>query len=236
MIHPLLRLAATEPHLIGDHVEAYAALVGEEVGKISTSVITRVVLYVAALCMVAVGLVLIGVALLFVAAISPSDYPAPWAMVVVPLAPFVIADRLHRLRALEADRKGVRHDQEAAQRRHGDAARGERVDMSTVASPSAGTTRIDASSPAAAHGQAAHRRRWSQPWRASAPSAAEVARVGPTEEPSHRREEAGKDERKDVSRARPARGFAQPAARRDDGHRAPAAAPVAAVGRPRRAR
>jgi uncharacterized membrane protein YqjE len=91
MIHPLLRLAATEPHLIGDHVEAYASLVGEEVGKISTSLITRVVLYVAALCMVAVGLVLIGVALLFVAAISSSDYPAPWAMVVVPLAPFVIA-------------------------------------------------------------------------------------------------------------------------------------------------
>ena len=91
MIHPLLRLAATEPHLLGDHVEAYASLVGDEVGKISTSVITRVVLYVAALCMVAVGLVLVGVALLFCVAVPPSDYPGPWAMFVVPLAPFVIA-------------------------------------------------------------------------------------------------------------------------------------------------
>jgi cytochrome bd-type quinol oxidase subunit 2 len=91
MIHPLLRLAATEPQLIGDHVEAYAALVGDEVSKISSSLITRAVLFATALLMVAVGLVLVGVALLFCAAIPASDYPAGWAMVVVPLAPFVIA-------------------------------------------------------------------------------------------------------------------------------------------------
>jgi hypothetical protein len=53
--------------------------------------ILRIALYGAALFMVAVGLVLIGVALLFCAAVPPSDYPAPWAMFVVPLAPFVIA-------------------------------------------------------------------------------------------------------------------------------------------------
>ena len=91
MIHPLLRLAATEPQLLGDHVEAYASLVGEEVGKVSTSVITRVVLYAAAALMAAVGLVLIGVALLLVSAIPSSEYPAGWALVVVPLAPFLIA-------------------------------------------------------------------------------------------------------------------------------------------------
>ncbi len=91
MIHPLLRLAATEPQLLGDHVEAYAALVGEEVSKVSTSLITRLALYGAALCLVAVGLVLVGVALLFCAAVPSVSYPAPWAMVVVPLAPFVIA-------------------------------------------------------------------------------------------------------------------------------------------------
>jgi cytochrome bd-type quinol oxidase subunit 2 len=91
MIHPLLRLAATEPHLLGDHVEAYAALVGEEVSKVSTSLITRVALYAAALCMLAVGLVLVGVALLLYAAVPAAGYPAPWAMFVVPLAPFVLA-------------------------------------------------------------------------------------------------------------------------------------------------
>ena len=91
MIHPLLRLGTTEPHLLGDHVEAYAALVGEEVSKVSTSLIVRLALYGAALCLVAVGLVLIGVALLLCAAVPSSGYPAPWAMFVVPLAPFVIA-------------------------------------------------------------------------------------------------------------------------------------------------
>jgi hypothetical protein len=91
MIHPLLRLAATEPHLLGDHVEAYAALVGEEVSKVSTSWTKRIGLYLVGLCMVGVGLVLVGVALLLCAALPSSDYPAPWAMIVVPLTPFVIA-------------------------------------------------------------------------------------------------------------------------------------------------
>lgn len=90
MIHPLLRLAATEPQLLGDHVEAYAALVGEELGRASTSWVMRIGLYVAALAMVCVGLVLIGVALLLAASVPSSEYPATWALFVVPLAPFVI--------------------------------------------------------------------------------------------------------------------------------------------------
>lgn len=91
MIHPLLRLAATEPHLLGDHVEAYASLVGEEVSKASTSWVTRIGLYVVAVAMIAVGLVLVGVSLLLVAAIPASGFPAPWALIVVPLVPFILA-------------------------------------------------------------------------------------------------------------------------------------------------
>jgi len=91
MIHPLLRLAATEPHLLGDHVEAYAALVGEEVSRASTSWAMRIGLYVVAVAMLGVGVVLVGVALLLVATIPASEFPATWALVVVPLVPFVIA-------------------------------------------------------------------------------------------------------------------------------------------------
>ena len=102
MIHPLLRLAATEPHLLGDHVEAYAALVGEEVSKVSTVVDDRASASTwSRLCMVGVGLVLVGVALLLCAALPSSDYPAPWAMIVDPLAPFVDRTRLRARRALE---------------------------------------------------------------------------------------------------------------------------------------
>jgi len=87
MIHPLLRLAATEPHLIGDHVEAYAALVGEEVQKVSTSWATRIGLYIGAAVLGLLGLGLAGVAVLLWAALPPSGYNVPWAMVVVPLVP-----------------------------------------------------------------------------------------------------------------------------------------------------
>ena len=143
MIHPLLRLAATEPHLLGDHVEAYAALVGEEVSKVSTSLIVRIAPLRRGACLAAVGLVLVGVALLFCAAVPSSDYPAPWAMFVVPLAPFVIAAGCIVFARSQADREALRHHQEAAQRRHGDAARGQRV-MSSVMSPPVRTTADDA--------------------------------------------------------------------------------------------
>jgi len=33
MIHPLLRLIATQPQLLADHAEAYAGLVSDDIGK-----------------------------------------------------------------------------------------------------------------------------------------------------------------------------------------------------------
>jgi hypothetical protein len=91
MIHPLLRLAATQPHLLGDHVEAYAALVGEEVSKVSTSLMMRVGLYLGALVLFAIGLTLVGVALMLRGTVPATDYSAGWALFVVPLTPFVLA-------------------------------------------------------------------------------------------------------------------------------------------------
>jgi hypothetical protein len=91
MIHPLLRLAATQPHLLGDHVEAYAALVGEEVSKVSTSLMMRAGLYLGALVLFAIGLIFVGVALMLRATVPASDYSAGWALFVVPLTPFVLS-------------------------------------------------------------------------------------------------------------------------------------------------
>ena len=48
---------------------------------------TRIGLYVGALALGALGLMLAGVALLLCAALPSSNYPAPWAMIVVPLVP-----------------------------------------------------------------------------------------------------------------------------------------------------
>jgi hypothetical protein len=91
MIHPLLRLIATEPQILGDHVEAYAELVGDEVKKTSSAWATRLGLYLAALCLLGVGLVFTGVALMLWAALPPSGFQAPWVLVAVPAVTFVAA-------------------------------------------------------------------------------------------------------------------------------------------------
>jgi cytochrome c biogenesis factor len=91
MIHPLLRLITTEPHLLGDHVEAYAELVGEEVKKTGAAWGLRLALYATALTLGGVGLVLTGVAVMLWAALPASSFQAPWGLVLVPVVTFVLA-------------------------------------------------------------------------------------------------------------------------------------------------
>jgi hypothetical protein len=91
MIHPLLRLIATEPQILGDHVEAYAELVGDEVKKTSSAWSLRIALYLAALALGCVALVLAGVAVMLWATLPPSGFQVPWLLVVVPAAGFVAA-------------------------------------------------------------------------------------------------------------------------------------------------
>jgi hypothetical protein len=91
MIHPLLRLIATEPQILGDHVEAYAELVGDEVRKTSSAWATRLGLYLAAACLGCIGLVFTGVALMLWASLPASGLQAPWLLVAVPAVTFVAA-------------------------------------------------------------------------------------------------------------------------------------------------
>ena len=91
MIHPLLRLIATEPQILGDHVEAYAELVGDEVKKTSSAWSLRIALYLAALALGCVALVLAGVAVMLWATLPPSGFQEPWLLVAVPAAGFVAA-------------------------------------------------------------------------------------------------------------------------------------------------
>jgi hypothetical protein len=91
MIHPLLRLIATEPQILGDHVEAYAELVGDEVKKTSSAWSLRIALYLAALALGCVALVLAGVAVMLWATLPPSGFQVPWLLVAVPVVGFVAA-------------------------------------------------------------------------------------------------------------------------------------------------
>lgn len=91
MIHPLLRLVATQPQLLADHAEAYAGLVGDEIGRSAASIKQRVLLNAVALCLLGVAAVLTGVSLMLWAVIPAANVQAPWALIAAPAAPAVVA-------------------------------------------------------------------------------------------------------------------------------------------------
>lgn len=90
MVHPLLRLVATHPHLLADHAHAYGELIGEEIGKTAASWKTRAILMAAALGLIVFALGFLGVALMLWAAVPSSDMNIPWLLVAVPAVPLVL--------------------------------------------------------------------------------------------------------------------------------------------------
>ena len=91
MIHPLLRLAASQPHLLGDHVEAYADLVGSELKKSGQAWGRQAGFFAASGVLALVGLMLAGTSILLWAALPSSSIQLPWLMVVVPIVPLAAA-------------------------------------------------------------------------------------------------------------------------------------------------
>jgi hypothetical protein len=90
-IHPLLRLLATQPQLLADHFEAYAGLVGEELGEAVMAWKRRLVLYAVALCLIAVFLALGGVAVMLWAVMPAPNLHSTWVLIVVPAVPAAVA-------------------------------------------------------------------------------------------------------------------------------------------------
>jgi len=84
MIHPLFRLIASQPQLLADHLEAYAELVGQEVGSITKQWKRRSLMMAAAVGCIVLAVILGGVALLLWAAIPTADMPAAWGLIAVP--------------------------------------------------------------------------------------------------------------------------------------------------------
>ena len=86
MIHPIFRVLAREPHLLADHAQAYAALVGEQLGEAASSLKQRAVLMVIAGVLLFLGVIFLGVAFMLWGA-SDGGMRAPWALFVGPLVP-----------------------------------------------------------------------------------------------------------------------------------------------------
>lgn len=91
MIHPLLRLAATQPQLLADHAEAYAGLLGEELTTAAQAWRRRLALSAAALGLGLAAAVLAGVALMLWAVTPDANLQAPWALIVAPGAAALLA-------------------------------------------------------------------------------------------------------------------------------------------------
>lgn len=84
MLHPLLHLIATQPHLIADHAQAYAELAAVEVGEFSAAWKRRAMLYMVAAFFMGLAVVLAGVAVMLWSVLPVSQMQAPWALVAVP--------------------------------------------------------------------------------------------------------------------------------------------------------
>ncbi len=118
MMHPLLRLMATQPQLLLDHAEAYAGLLAEELGHASSTWKRRALLHGVALGSVVVAAVLAGVALMLWAVVPFHEMHAPWALVAAPLLPSaaaigcVVAARQHTSKSFDHLRQQVKADME----------------------------------------------------------------------------------------------------------------------------
>ena len=91
MMHAMLRLLATQPHLLADHAEAYVDLFNAEWGKASALWKKRALLNGVALGCLGVAATLAGVALMLWAVIPATQIEAPWALIVAPLLPAGVA-------------------------------------------------------------------------------------------------------------------------------------------------
>ena len=89
MLHPLLHLIATEPHLLAEHAQGYAALAGAELDTLSAGWKRRALLGSAALVGAVAAIVFAGTAVMLWAVVPSAQIHAPWALVAVPLVPAV---------------------------------------------------------------------------------------------------------------------------------------------------
>ncbi len=91
MIHPLIRLMATQPQLLAEHLAAYAALIGTEVRQVKARLVLRLLLTGLALCLVGVASVLAGVAVMLWAITPQLSIGGQWALVLAPTIPLAVA-------------------------------------------------------------------------------------------------------------------------------------------------
>lgn len=84
MIHPLIKVLATRPDLLADHLGAYAALIAAEAAEAAQAAQRRLLWAACAAGLALCGLLLAAMAGLLAAALPWSAMPAPWVLPLLP--------------------------------------------------------------------------------------------------------------------------------------------------------
>jgi hypothetical protein len=87
MLHPVFRLAATQPQLLAEHAAAYAGLLADELSVSGAHIKRRLALQMAGLACLGIAAVLAGVAILLWASLPAQVIRLPWLLWATPLAP-----------------------------------------------------------------------------------------------------------------------------------------------------
>lgn len=89
MLHPLIRLLATRPHLLAEHMGGYAHLLRVQVQDALVLARVRAVLAAGIGVGAMLGTALAGVAVMLLGAIPLAQMPAPWLLAVAPAIPLL---------------------------------------------------------------------------------------------------------------------------------------------------
>lgn len=90
MMHPVFRLAVSQPMLLATHVGAYASLASEELLVCGAVIQRRLAWQCAAALSLAVAATLAGVSVLLWVMLPPAGERATWVLMAVPLLPAVL--------------------------------------------------------------------------------------------------------------------------------------------------
>jgi hypothetical protein len=89
MFHPLIKMLATRPEMLAEHVGAYAELAAAETAYAVEQMRTKALVGAGSGLLGLIGLIFAGVALLLCGALPVDDMPAAWLLVVVPALPLL---------------------------------------------------------------------------------------------------------------------------------------------------
>lgn len=90
MLHPVFRLAASQPQLLAEHAAGYAGLLAEEVSSSGAHIKRRIMLQIIGLLCLMVATILGGTALLLWASLPPASLQLPWLLWLTPLLPALL--------------------------------------------------------------------------------------------------------------------------------------------------